>query len=435
MKVLFLLLSSLLLCIWLIKIVIFYSIQNVRSSHRRLFFGKDNRAALNSIITNSKKLILVLPVLQEQKLIAETLEYMLSILQRFSFVELVIVGTARERWEDGKNDTLGIVENRISQHPVLSITCLESTAMNGNMATQDNYAAEFLKSNGYDLENTRCHFINIDSRFDDLYFDEIIYHLDKGTSIMLQSSLFTKNFEQIPGICQWSALAQTRWTITSEQYRVMMNYYFFSEQLYHVVGHGLIIRLSKFLYYKWFPDDTQNEDLHFWYYLSVHGEKCFPLSSYEIADVPSSFTSRRSQAKVWFIWILQYTLYREKLQKKFWISSFRSFHMMTQWLIHACKWLFVSYILWLTCILWVLQWDIYALIWMVFCVSVYLTQYLLTIMYLKKEGYIESSVIRSMIYVVWFVSVWSLPVTVSLMEYMATKLWLYQIYKYKTPHG
>ncbi len=382
-------------------------------------------------LTN-KKLVFILPVYHETAMIQDTISSFKRLLSEN--ILLLIVGTNRERNHDNINSTLQLAEECGGWNPhIFTIECPNKT---GYMAHQVNYAAQRLVSNGYDKTSTRIHVINIDTRLQEDYLSEVIFRIHKNSTIMLQSALFTWNFTSLSPLLQWTSIVQSRRTITGEQRRLLLNLYISHYKLYHVVGHGMIIQLKKFFDYKLFPEDTLNEDMHFWYYLSINQEKVIPLISYEIADMPSTFKGWWAQAQWRFIGAMEYHAYFCSYLKKFnQKPTLRILLMTLQWFFNAFKRLIVSYtIVFVIVIMALFTLSNIFIIWII-SICIYLMHYWLTIIYLRNNGYIPSAHIKYLFYSFLIVCIRSVPATLSLCKYILHRFWLYHYIKYKSDHA
>lgn len=417
-----------LLVVWIYKIIWYFYLMYKKNEKTCIVHKLPIHELEDKIVSQNKKLVFILPVYKELELIQQTCLFYKEILERYSFIELIIVWTAKEKI-DGENSTL----NKAKLCPHSRIAIIESPNASGNMATQDNFATTYILKKYKDRENIWLHFLNIDSRINEDYFHEVFYHIVKNDSLMLQSSIFLWNYSKLPAFLQGWAVSQTRRTITWEQLRILENQNITDWRLYNVVWHWLIINANLYTDLHWFPENTFNEDLHFWFYLSLLGKKCYSLNSYEIADVPVTFKERFLQAEWRFIGAFEYTKYYSTFLRKFSKSiTIKGIFMTLQGYSSALWRLLVSYML-----LFILVYSVvhnqYIWYWLT-SIGIYFLQYLLTIIFLNKKKYLSQNTLTTLLKCYIFISIWSLPATTWLIKYILHYLKIKSIKKYKTSH-
>jgi hypothetical protein len=282
------------------------------------------------------------------------------------------------------------------------------------------------------MNKAYIHIINIDSRISKESLNEAFSAINEWNNILLQSALFISNYNKLSSIGRAISIYQSRWTLVEEQYRLLVHNYILKYKLYHVVWHWLIIRLTEYLKYKMFPEDTINEDLHFWFYLCVSGENVYPLVSYEYWDSPTDFLSRLKQTISWFYWNIEYykypQLYMKKFDKKF---SLKLFLFTIQWFLNSAKWFLTSYCLWLLLILYIVYGNIYWLIWFI----IYYAHYYIFLCWLLKKYKDLKFKLYDLFSIILIPMVVSVPVTISIIKYILYKLGLLSFIKNKTQHG
>ncbi len=407
-----------------------YGILKIISFYRVLYhIEKIKKDIKTETLDNSKKLVLILPVYEETQLIDETIQFFLPLLNEN--ITLIISGTAKERNSMWANPTLELARKYNNNY----LKVIEYPEKNGYMAHQINFVIKHLLSEWFDTNNTRIHMINIDTRTPKNYLPEVINHLNRNHTILLQSAMFTLNFDQVWLLQKWTSLVQCARTITGEQRRLLLCNLVSKWKLYHVVGHGLIINLATFIQYRWFPEDTFNEDMHFGYYLSICGEKVYPLSSYEIADMPATFWGRWKQTQGRFIGSMEYHKYCASYLKKFNKKmNTKVFIMTLQGFYNAFKRLVVSYVM-IAILAWiVLMNNFYLGIAGVISIVLYMSHERLTMRYLYKQKYIEHSQFVYMLSTFIIICVRSIPATIALIKYIANEIGIYSYIKYKSTH-
>jgi len=415
-------LCIILIIYWTIKIFSFFWVTKKYSDIRKTI-------PQSITIDKHKRLVYVLPVYQEISLIKDTIDYYKSHLSEQ--IQLLIIGTAKERDENQKNKTLDIAKKYTGKY----ISIIEYPKTNGFMAHQVNYWVKHLIKQWYDLSTTWIHMLNIDSRLPKEYFREVIKNINDNREIMLQTAMYTSNFKKSSLLLKWVGIVQSRRTITGEQRRILLNSYVSDLKLYHVVGHGLIITIEKFMKYKGFPEDTFTEDMHYGYYLSISKEKIQPIVSNEIADIPTHTLWRWNQAQVWFIGAMEYHVYLKsylfKFKKKL---SLRILIMTIQWFYNAFKRLCISYIIRFLFFAIIFSWSLSLFIGSMIWLTIYMAHFWLTIDYLYKNKYIKQRKLSYLLSSFIIVAIRSFPPTLALIKYILWKLGVFTYVKYKTPH-
>lgn len=403
-----------LILFWLYRIIVLIIL-----THRQSKFLK---------ITSSKKYYIVLPVFKEEALIQDTLEYYKDVLEDYGNMSLIVVWTCNERNSEGENATLNLARKFEMEHIII----LESNVQWWNMATQVNIAVNYIRDTlKENIEDTYFHLINIDSRVSRKSFDEILYSIEQWHHILLQSTLFVSNYNKLSSISKAIAIYQSRWTLVEEQYRILFHNNISTYKLYHVVWHGLIIRLQEYYTYKMLPDDTINEDLHFWFYLSVNGENVYPLTSYEYGDTPNTFWNWFKQTISWFYGNIEYyeypKLYMKKFNQKF---SLKLLFFTMQWFFNAIQWCLTSYCLWFLLLSYIMYDNLYGLIGFI----IYYIHYYLFFYWLMKKYQNLKYQIVDLFSIILIPMVVSIPTTISILKYLWYKLWLFHFIKNKTQH-
>lgn len=405
-----------LILFWLYRIVVLLFISNRKWKNK-----KKKRI-------DNKKYFIVLPVYKEEKTIRKTISYYESLLKWYNNIKLIVVWTCNERNSDWINITLSIAKNFENSNLII----LESENKWWNMATQVNFWVKYIRDIlREDINNTYFHLINIDSRITKEGLGEIFNAISEWHNILLQSTLFISNYNRLNSIQRAIAVYQSRRTLVEEQYRILFNNNISKYKLYHVAWHWLIIRLKEYFENKMLPEDTVNEDLHFWFYLAVNWEKVYPLINYEYWDTPNTFVSWIKQTISRFYWNIEYYKYPKLYMEKFWKNfSFKLFLFTIQWFFNTFKWFFTSYALIFSFVLYILYDKIIWLIWFfVYYIHYYIFYYYL----LKKNTNLKYKVYD--LFTILFIPIFvSFPLTISIIKYCLYKMNILSFIKNKTEH-
>jgi hypothetical protein len=350
------------------------------------------------------------------------------LLKWYNNIKLVVVWTCNERDKDWNNVTLDLSRTFENEKCII----LESNIKWWNMATQVNYWVRYIRDTlKEDIENTYFHLINIDSRIWKDGLNEIFNAINQWNNILLQSTLFISNYNELNSIQRAIAIYQSRWTLVEEQYRIVFHNNISKLKLYHIVWHWLIIRLKEYFEYKMLPEDTVNEDLHFWFYLAVNWENVYPLTDYEYWDIPTTFFSRINQTISRFYWNIEYYKYAKLYMEKFWKNfSFRLLLFTIQWVFNSLKRFLTSYFLLLCLILCLIYNNIFRLVWFV----AYYIHYYIFLYRLFRENRNLKFKIFDLFSILLIPLLVSIPTTISILKYILYRLKILSFIKNKTEH-
>ncbi len=217
----------------------------------------------------------------------------------------------------------------------------------GNMSDQLNFALrKLLKTE--DLQNTYVCIYNADSivsRDFPLYVKNFVNKNPKA-EVIQQSALFLSNFTELGSNISGSllkavALLQSRWTLAHEMPRIFNQLRSISEGA-HIVGHGLIIKLSVIKRVGYFPTSYVNEDLPFGYILKLNGYNIYPFPQLENAQSPTSIKSMFTQYTTWFYGAFHYPKYMLNAFREYPNKRVQAFVWGTKYSIRSIFWLGLS---------------------------------------------------------------------------------------------
>lgn len=292
---------------------------------------------INYPVANSPPLImLIIPVLREQRILADTVDYFTDLAEHYCRTVVVIVTTERERLEASRarnNDlslpsTVEIARTLAADAPSGVVRHLHLPDASGIMVDQVNFAAQTeltrLAEDGVDLQQVWVAVYNADSRPDPATLN-ILAHLVEaapapGPRILQQSALFTTNLHAFRygargAVLSGAALLQSRWTLAREiprlrrQARQARSGCVRWTRLAHCVGHGLFMRGDEFLANGGLPTETMNEDLAFGYLACASGTPIDPLPLLEHGESPTTLGGLVRQARQWFWSYAEYPLF------------------------------------------------------------------------------------------------------------------------------
>lgn len=302
-------------------------------------------------VDKKKKIVILIPVLREQEIIKENIDlfskltgdfslvyittekenyekeqrrkklikdlpWVVNIKSEAEFLERMVGFLPKTKAEDLYNQKQHLDADNLSTLILKSFEELPSTAelidktvqasgksnvyrvhyprTQGYMAHQLNYACKNLPFTG-DKDQTYILVYNADSQVSKGIVQRVARRVSSGQNVLMQSSLFLSNYQLFPrslrgAILQNIALAQSRWTLMHEITRIRgqsgpLKGWFESG---HLVGHGTCIRLDILERVGFFPEQFSNEDLPLGYFISLIGEKIYPMGRLENAESPTT---------------------------------------------------------------------------------------------------------------------------------------------------
>lgn len=307
-----------------------YSLQWIRDKETLFFKMK--------LKTTGRNFFVIVPVLREQKMVLQTLDYMKSLYPAPN-LKIIFVTTEREQREKKTGSaptTLEILKNKV---PPLNLTDLktnniatylnEPDGINGK-ARQINYA--FAQLNKLKLlKDQDCIAIyDVDSR----PHPETFYYVDfelstNSTNIIQQPSIFFANLNElrttnffIRFFAISNAFLQSRWTLVREIPRMLRRHTILKQTRWnllitHAVGHGLFLRASFIKQIKGFPEQHIGEDMAFGYEMSALKQQITVMPFLDNAEMPQTFTASMKQKYMWFFGLLDYFSYWRHFNERY----------------------------------------------------------------------------------------------------------------------
>lgn len=411
------------------------------------WLNKGEHKIQTSQLASHKNLFLLLPVYLEQKLIEQVIESYHKLIKNKENIFLVIITTGKETNNlTSRDSTFGIAKHKIEDLKAKNILIIHYPHNGGSMPEQLNYAAqEIIKS--YKVDNAWFLTLNIDSKYDEYAFNNIINLVNGEEKIYQHSAFFLSNFYSFHGrerfFLQAAAIFQSRWTIVHEirRYRANASGKFLSKfQLAHAVGHGLLIPVDIFRKYC-FPVDEIIEDSPFGYLLRCEGYVINPVQNIETADSPHSFLEHIKQKYTWSFgpmgYLKYFRKYRDAFKAGYGRNQFKVIALTVQGLLSAINWQLSSWIFLYLIVGLFYVGHILVLI-IISVLVLYTVDYIMSILYFKKVGYISFSAKSS---VLLYLNLWavilihSLPANYALLTVLLKRTGLKQnITKFKTEH-
>lgn len=288
----------------------------------------------------NKELIILIPVLREEKIIEETL---IKFKNEFSKQKIVVITTDKEKKESTAsiNKTKEKVEEFIKKSKGNNIYICNYPYEKGYMAEQLNYCITNLEKvigEKVDNKNTYVSIYNADSEPEIGTCNEIIKQINKGKLVIQQYSYAYRNFEKLNWILKGFAIYQSEFEIKSGIVNGVINNIFLYR---HVVGHGLTINLKLLKKIRLFNTKFWCEDIYLSMLLKGYGIEITPLLKLERMETPQEIRILIKQNAVWYDTTKKFIyIYKDIIQNFKDINKKKLLLGMLQELNCTIKWLF-----------------------------------------------------------------------------------------------
>lgn len=250
------------------------------------------------------KIIIVIPCLKEQSIIEETIDYFLTITRMHNNVELAIVTTEKEEYENSLNKTSintkttsKIIKEYLTKNNLNTIKHFHYPYKKGIMADQLNYVMEKYKNENF--KKTYFSIYNADSRPSNDTITSVLKIIDQENFpyVIQQYSYAFSNLSQLSFIMKGFALYQSNFEIKSG----LSNTFIFPNFLYtYVVGHGLYIRFDLLKELGGFDNKFWCEDIFLSSIIRNKNIKITPVLTLENMETPKKISILMKQNANWF---------------------------------------------------------------------------------------------------------------------------------------
>lgn len=329
----------------------------------RMYFSYDflNNNNLKKYKNQKRKMFLLIPVYNEQKVIKESVEHFSQFADDDTHV--VFITTDKENKNNSHPTTRDILETLSSHYYFEIINCPIKT--NAVMAHQLNYAIKQIYKKY--KNNFTLGVYNVDSR------------INKNTLLAAKEQLNTKKksvvqqytIYNVPSqsVLSHISLWQTRWTLHFELGRLLFDkkilrhiykkYVFFQvlRPFHYVIGHGLFMDYVTWKDVSGFPQDEPNEDAFMGLMLYFNNYEINTIPILEYAEIAQSIKIYLKQQSVWFNGPLFAFRYLQKAlscksngnikRKKIENSFLFAFLGATKLYSHAIYWLLGPILVWI----------------------------------------------------------------------------------------
>lgn len=259
--------------------------------------------------------IILIPVLREQKIIKQTLDFFSSLNYDFSKVKIVTITSEREAIERGENKkdklTKEIIETEIKK---LNYKFNKKVFVNihypfsqGVKSDQLNYAIKILQEDLRQPKKTYMGVYDADSRPNKNVLKQLA---DDATVtefplVYQQPTIYLQNFNYLPN--NFNGLFMKNFAIWQTQYSLGYEIPMFSkypklnsyiEKMRYCIGHGLFVRSDYLNNIGLFPSPI--EDTRLGHILSYLEKDIRLLPSFDVVQVTESLPKLIKQTSVWF---------------------------------------------------------------------------------------------------------------------------------------
>lgn len=339
------------------SVIFFYFINfcvNVfKLQYTKSWIAATTKGIVNRNIKNKKKLYLIIPVLNEQKIIEQSVKHFMEIAYKFEEITVVFVTSDKEG--KGEKSTYFLINKMLPLYDREKIMLIHYPKKNGVMAHQINYAFNTILKKEIN-KDFWIGIYNVDSR---ISFETIIYIRNQINSSINQNRCYQQysyysNVYHKKSILGSEELWQNRWTLCFEIYRsivqLKMKRYFnirFSgikelifEKMNYIIGHGFFIHSKLLESIGGLPENTINEDAFMGYLLNCMRVDIFPIPYLEKAYFVNSLQIYLKQQAVWFNGPLYAFKYFNLIKKNQLIEKgIRNFVLAIKLFMHAIYWL------------------------------------------------------------------------------------------------
>lgn len=262
-----------------------------------IFINKTHINVTNSINKNTKIIILI-PCLEEQKIIKDTVKHFDKIINNNPNISINLITTEKEIKKDNNDTTYEYIKkNIIGKYN--NINLIHYPYKEGYMAEQLNYAIKEIDSNKtINKDNTYICVYNADSYPNKNTFNEVLNQINTHNNplILQQYSYSFLNIDSLNIILKGFAIYQSNFELKMG----LLNSYFDNKLHKHILGHGLFVRLDYINKINGFNTKYWCEDIYLSMYLEQENTKIIPLLTLENMETANNISNLTKQNAVWF---------------------------------------------------------------------------------------------------------------------------------------
>ncbi len=299
-----------------IIIVLFIITFAILKSIVRLIFAYSFLKKKEKEVKNLQKIKIIIPIMNEVNIVEKSVRYFMKLKD---FCEVVYVTTSKEK--DGK--TFNKVRKLLEELKPSNINLLNCPNLEGTMATQLNYAAQFFS------QDDIVGIYNVDSFPDERTFKYVCANIKYGVALQ-QVSYFDDKLHLINASAQnW----QNRWSLIYEMGKYSQKHSILN--FTYSIGHGFFIYKKDIEKYGYWSDKEINEDNELGYRILSKGGGIKPIPYMERAGFAKNTKIYIKQQSTWFngpLYAFSYFSKGEKNIKNFILACF-NFKAALSWLL------------------------------------------------------------------------------------------------------
>ncbi|MBE9003393.1 glycosyltransferase [Nostoc sp. LEGE 12447] len=244
---------------------------------------------------NRRKLVLIIPVLEEENVVERTIQHFKNILNKEIILKIIFVTTEKEGSPE-ENATF----QKINPHVNENIFIEHYPHKDGNKADQINYVViKYAENKEYDNISTYYGIFDADSLPDIRGFEYLL--TDNSDDVIYQMfSVYSTNCKNLNLFNKASAVFQTRWTMSYELSAAIENY--IHKKVSHfsyTIGHGLFVR-KDYMENNPFSSGILAEDILFGYTAISKGICIKPIPFFDYCSSSSSLSIHVQQSARWY---------------------------------------------------------------------------------------------------------------------------------------
>lgn len=320
-------------------------------------FKQLKKVSTNDHANTKQALFILIPVLNEQQIIEDTILRICKIKNKYFKINIAVLTSIKEQ-TNNKNilTTEDVIMKSLNSGKLSKykncIHIFQDPDVNGNMATQLNYAIKKIKSI---VEiNTYYMVFNADSIISASTFDklsELINQHNNKEFAFQQPCAFVRDMDYSANQFTNALSLYQSWYCLGHESRLIRSYSKKSVKnwgknnnikLGVIVGHGSGMTLDINIKNNGYPTDLLTEDLTFGFNLSANNVPILFLPALELADVPNSFKIFIKQKSVWFWNFLGYlNCYKNNINQGH--SRYRLIFLLIQGIGAGAYWFFDTF--------------------------------------------------------------------------------------------
>lgn len=305
-------------------------------------------------IRNHYRLFVIIPVLNEARILEETVDYFVDLLTGIDNATLVIVTTEKEfTIEERFGDTIAVAARLKQRNPTMQV--MHYPEKNGKMAHQLNFSIKTLDDTKQIKDDDLIAIYNADSRPDRNTFRWVVSRYKPGErEVFQQFGDYTGNLSEVRCDSNFfrrsvilSAIAwQTRWSLGFELPHSLDQFGFLSRlgltlgPLNYCIGHGLFLSYVVYKKVDGFNEKMHNEDAILGLQLSIRGITIEPIPFLDKVRVPDSIKALFLQQASWFFGPLQsFEYFRILSRSGRRVVGVKDFVLSSKLFSHAVYWI------------------------------------------------------------------------------------------------